>query len=353
MEPDPVDQQLRQRLGELEQELAALKNELDSSVHKLQDEKQKSEAILAAIGDPVIIINKSYQIIYQNDIANNLFGDNQGRYCYDAYQGRSSVCDCCAVTSAWQDGKIHKIDKIMSSPKGITYVEIAASPLKDSNGEVCAGIEIVRDVTKRELTEESLLRANTLLKSILESTTDGILAVGKEGNLLGYNKNFTQLWNIPQEVMENYGDGIALNYVMGQLEHPDVFINKVHSLYESPNKIDLDVIHFKDGRVVERYSKPLIIGGENIGRVWSFRDITRSRLAEIERKELIDELQAALAEVKKLSGFLPICAHCKKIRDDRGYWSQLETYIQEHSEAEFSHGICPECLKRHYPDFRP
>lgn len=62
-------------------------------------------------------------------------------------------------------------------------------------------------------------------------------------------------------------------------------------------------------------------------------------------------LTEAMEEVKILSGFLPICASCKKIRDDQGYWKQIEAYIREHSEAEFSHGICPDCAKQLYPDF--
>ena len=64
-----------------------------------------------------------------------------------------------------------------------------------------------------------------------------------------------------------------------------------------------------------------------------------------------DNLQKALAKVKTLSGFLPICAHCKKIRDDKGYWNQIEVYIRDHSEADFSHSICPECAKNLYPEF--
>ena len=71
---------------------------------------------------------------------------------------------------------------------------------------------------------------------------------------------------------------------------------------------------------------------------------------EKEREKLIKELQDALAKVKKLSGFLPICSSCKKIRDDEGYWNQIESYIRDHSEAEFSHSICPECVKKLYPD---
>jgi hypothetical protein len=68
-----------------------------------------------------------------------------------------------------------------------------------------------------------------------------------------------------------------------------------------------------------------------------------------DRERLIQQLQEALAQVKTLRGLLPICASCKKVRDDRGYWSQIETYIGNHSEAEFTHGICPECAKKLYP----
>ncbi|MCX6905839.1 MAG: response regulator [Verrucomicrobia bacterium] len=76
--------------------------------------------------------------------------------------------------------------------------------------------------------------------------------------------------------------------------------------------------------------------------------LERRRLAA-EREQLVSELQAALAQVKRLSGLLPICAGCKKIRDGQGDWSQVETYIQKHSEASFTHGLCPDCIKKFYP----
>jgi hypothetical protein len=63
-----------------------------------------------------------------------------------------------------------------------------------------------------------------------------------------------------------------------------------------------------------------------------------------------EKIEKALAEIRTLSGLLPICSHCKKIRDDKGYWNQLESYIQDHSDAKFSHSICQECAKKHYPD---
>ena len=80
------------------------------------------------------------------------------------------------------------------------------------------------------------------------------------------------------------------------------------------------------------------------------QEIAERKEAETQRDRLIRDLQTALTEVKTLSGLLPICAHCKKIRDDKGYWTQIESYIHEHSGVEFSHGICQECAKKYYPD---
>lgn len=77
------------------------------------------------------------------------------------------------------------------------------------------------------------------------------------------------------------------------------------------------------------------------------------RLAiEKEQKKLIRKLQNAVEKINTLSGLLPICSACKKVRDDKGYWQQIETYVQDHSPAEFSHSICPECAEKHYPDFK-
>lgn len=80
-------------------------------------------------------------------------------------------------------------------------------------------------------------------------------------------------------------------------------------------------------------------------------DITDRKRQEGERKRLIRQLRKALAEVKTLSGLLPICSHCKKVRDDQGYWQQIDAFITEHSDLFFSHGLCPECLTEHYPEF--
>jgi hypothetical protein len=81
------------------------------------------------------------------------------------------------------------------------------------------------------------------------------------------------------------------------------------------------------------------------------QEAAESKRVEAEREKLIHELEKALARVNQLSGLLPICASCKKVREDSGYWTQIEAYVQDRSEAEFSHGICPECAEKLYPEF--
>ena len=90
--------------------------------------------------------------------------------------------------------------------------------------------------------------------------------------------------------------------------------------------------------------------GSIAGHVVIARDITKQKQIEAEREALINELQDALSNIKALRGLLPICANCKKIRNDEGYWQDVTVYIRNHSEADFSHGICPDCIEKLYPD---
>ena len=80
-----------------------------------------------------------------------------------------------------------------------------------------------------------------------------------------------------------------------------------------------------------------------------FRDISEKKQWELQREQVIKELRHALGQVRTLHGLIPICAWCKKIRNDEGYWQQLEAYISEHTEADFSHGMCPDCFKLFTP----
>jgi hypothetical protein len=92
--------------------------------------------------------------------------------------------------------------------------------------------------------------------------------------------------------------------------------------------------------------KPRELASEQIA---ALQALGRQAISQLSLRRVSGELAKALENVKTLSGLLPICAHCKKIRDDKNYWSEVEVYISAHSEAEFSHGICPACVERFYP----
>lgn len=120
----------------------------------------------------------------------------------------------------------------------------------------------------------------SLLKAVFESTFDGLLIVDLEGKVLSYNQRFVELWKIPSDIMATKDDVKLLSFILTQLVEPDVFIHKVQELYKNPSALSSDHIHFHDGRIFERFSRPLIIDGQSGGRVWSFRDITDYRRSQ-------------------------------------------------------------------------
>jgi PAS domain S-box-containing protein len=127
-----------------------------SAESALLEEKAKSEAIIAAIGDGISIQDTDYKIIYQNQTYKNLIGDHVGEYCYKAYEKRDTVCEECPVTMSFADEKIHTVERVGMTDKGAVHVEVTASPLRDAGGKIIAGIEVVRNITERKRMEESL-----------------------------------------------------------------------------------------------------------------------------------------------------------------------------------------------------
>ena len=100
------------------------------------------------------------------------------------------------------------------------------------------------------------------------------------------------MWTIPKDILKSNDDEKLLKFVLDQIKDPNMFISKVQELYQSDRQ-DFDILNFKDGRVFERYSEPLIVGHNRAGRVWSFRDITERKRAEEERARLQNKLQQA------------------------------------------------------------
>jgi PAS domain-containing protein len=123
---------------------------------QITKEIAQAKDILEAIGAGISIQDRTFKIVYANEVHREAFGDNIGEYCYKVYQKREGICGGCPVALTFKDGKTHTVHRKIHTDEGIGYVEITASPLRDSTGKTIAGIEIVRDITERKQIEEAL-----------------------------------------------------------------------------------------------------------------------------------------------------------------------------------------------------
>ncbi|SPF32729.1 hypothetical protein SBDP1_1070027 [Syntrophobacter sp. SbD1] len=146
------------------------------------------------------------------------------------------------------------------------------------------------EIAEHKRADEALQDSHSLLVATLESTADGILVVDTAGKVTSYNRSFLELWRIPEALVATRDDEQLLQFVLVQLLNPDVFLNKVRALYQTPDASSMDELVFKDGRIFERYSQPQRIDDTVVGRVWSFRDITERKLAESEVGDQRDTL---------------------------------------------------------------
>jgi PAS domain S-box-containing protein len=187
-------------------------------------------------------------------------------------------------------------------------------------------------------------------RTILENIQDGYLEVGLAGNFTFVNNaECRNLGYTSEELI-----GITYRQYTDETTAKKLYqtFNGVYRTGEPVKVLGVKVIRKEGTKAFNEISVSLIRDSEGkpIGFRGISRDITERKRMEEEREKLIHELQDALANVKMLRGLLPICSHCKKIRDDKGYWNQIESYIRDHSGVEFTHGMCPECMKKLYPD---
>ncbi len=178
-------------------------------------------------------------------------------------------------------------------------------------------------------------------ENILGSITDGFAAVDNDYRLTYLNQAAAKLANVP-------GQAVIGNRIWDAFSGPDVgqIAAQFHSVLETHSPVHFEYRSPVSDRWLEFHVHPGQPGGLTI----YFGDITPRKRAELRLQQTLDERDKALQQVHVLSGLLPICANCKKIRDNGGVWHSLESYISDHSEARFSHGMCADCAKTYYDD---
>jgi PAS domain S-box-containing protein len=209
-----------------------------------------------------------------------------------------------------------------------------------------------KDKPEHPRPEDYLLESERRFRSVVQTAKDAIILADGNGNIIAWNRAAQTIFGYrEEEVMgqpltmvmpERYRDahrqGIARLQAGGEAHVIGTTV-ELHGLRKDGSEFPLE-LSIGTWQATEG---PFYSG--------IIRDITERKRAEEERERLIRELQEAMAEIKVLDGLLPICATCKKIRDDKGYWKQLEDYISDHSKATFTHGICADCARKIHPDW--
>jgi len=286
----------------------------------------------------------------------SLLGKNMHALIHHSYPGGAPMAiGDCRVHRAFREGKgEHADDEVMWRPDGTSFpVEYWSYPQID-DGKVSGAVVAFVDITERKQTESLLVTERQRLANILDSTNVGTWEWNIQTGEVVLNERWADIIGYRLEELAPISIDTWLKVV-----HPDD-LKRSNDLLDKHFRKELAYyecevrLRHKHGSWVWVLDRGKVIkwadNGKPLFMYGTHQDISVRKKAEEERETLIANLEKAISEVKKLSGMLPICASCKKIRDDKGYWNQIESYIGAHAEVEFSHGLCPECAKKLYPE---
>ncbi len=262
-----------------------------------------------------------------------------------------------AILSIVISKTIKPISELTKASEAMTAGDLSLSVniiRKDELGTLAKSFVSMRDSIKEKIT--ALAASERNLDAIIKTVPDIIYRLDTYGNITFISNAVKQYGYKPEklvgtsviDLVHHEDKDIAKNR-MSERRTKDRSTSafEVRLLTKDQKNVFFEIFSVSAEGLYssESPSQHTFLGTQGIAR-----DITKRKQAEQEREQLIIELQDALENIKTLSGLVPICANCKNIRDDKGYWNQIESYIQKYSEVQFTHGICPDCAKKLYPE---
>lgn len=272
---------------------------------------QQYQAVFDALPDAVVVIAEDGSISLANPAAEAMFGYSRQELIGQHYR--------IILAQRFRDGfeRLFARFRLSQSSGDSTsaHPPFEASGIRrdgsEFQGEVACSLLVsehgasltatFRTTAHRKEPDAGLREAMSLLGATLESTADGILVVGSDGEIAGLNDQFVSMWGIPRELLATHDDTALMGFVLQQLSDPARFLEKVHQLYTHPNAESHDVLEFKDGRTFERYSRPQKVDQKVVGRVWSFRDVTPRRKAQEQARKALADLAEQAAQLKAMA----------------------------------------------------
>ena len=365
------------------------------------------EEIFQAIGNPILILDPECTVLDANRAAVEAIGSSAekmtGRKCHEIVRCAEENSESCPLRRMLLSGRSETAEIRFEVPDGVFLV--SCTPILDGSGNLQHVIHVMTDITAMKRTEDEFRKH----EEAADSQAHESQILSRIGRTLASSIHIEEIYERFSEEVQKLVpfDRIVINtisleeqtvvnvYMAGQgisdrevgkiyplqgsgnaemvrtkssllLQTEDINDLKEHfpmlvSTFEAGFRSIMNIPLFLRGQLVgglllrsfkpNAYTNEHLILAEKVGNQIA-GTIANARLyADLKHRE--KELQEALAKVETLRGLLPICASCKSIRNDKGYWTSVESFVMEHADVQFSHGICPECLKKLYPDFAP
>jgi len=345
---DDLERKIQEKTADLEQEIV----KRTEAEKRVREKEQFLVSVFDSIQDGISVLTPDMKIVRTNRAMQAWYAEHatlEGKACYEVYHDRQKPChDCPSIRAiASRQLEMQEVPLIQGGTEtGVS--ELYAFPMIDDDGRVTGIVEYVRDVSKQKEYERKLLDLTRKLEMAQQLAKSGWWEYDVRTETIYWPDETYALYGLdPKTTVLDYKrllECIQPDYRDYHDQQLQVILAQGVAAFQYP-------IERPDGARRWIWARGETVYDENDAPIKLFgtlQDITDAKRTEEEREQLIAELKAAIAEVRTLSGLLPMCANCKKVRDDRGYWNQLEAYISQHTDAAISHGMCPDCMDDMY-----